>query len=55
MTLSGVAIPDQSGPVSDGKKKCTPHSLKPKYSWSFSVRLFSVIIRTLIGGDLPLF
>ena len=32
----------------------TPHSPKSQHHWNLPIRLFSVIFRTLVGGDLPL-
>ena len=47
LTLSGATTPGQSGPGSDGNKKL-------QHYWSLTIRLFSVISRTLVGGVLPL-
>ena len=40
----------------DAKKQRTnPHSPKLQHYWNLIIRLFSVIIKTLVGGVLPLF
>ena len=50
-TLSGVTTPGQSGPGSDGNEGvlCNPKKLKDY--WSITIRLFSIITRTLIGEN----
>ncbi len=45
--LSGATIPVQSGPGSNGKEEVLRISQSP---WSLTIRSFSVISRTLIGG-----
>ena len=54
-TLSGATTPGQSGHGSEGHKWILriPQSLTLHY-WSLTVRLFSVISRTLFGGVLLL-
>ena len=47
--LSGATTLRQSGPGNKGNIRGTPHSPNLQ-SWSLTVRLFSVIIRTLNGG-----
>ena len=44
----------QSGYGSNGKWKGTLHSPKLQYYWNLTIRLFSVISRTLVRGVLPL-
>ena len=52
--LSDATTPGQSEPGSDVNEVGTPHSLKPQHYWNITIRLFSVISRTLVGGVLPL-
>ena len=51
-TLSGATTPDQSEPGNSGNV----HSPKLQHYWNLTIRLFSVIFRTLVGsiGVLPL-
>ena len=51
---SGATTQGQSGPGSNGNEVCAPHSPKPQHHWNLTIRLFSVVSRTLIGGVLPL-
>ena len=51
-TLSGATTQSQSGPRSNGKD--TLHSPKLQ-DWNLTIKLFSVIFRTLIGQGLPFF
>ena len=50
-TLSSATTPGQSGPGRNGNEGGTPHSPKLKDYWNLTIRLFSVIIRTLVGGS----
>ena len=50
-TLSGITTPYQSGPGSDGNEEVLFIHKSCKY-WRLSIRLFSVISRTLVCGDL---
>ena len=52
MTLSGAASQDQSGPVSNVNDGVLCIPKKFQYYWSLTIRLFSVISRTLVGGGL---
>ena len=36
------------------QRRGTPHSPKFQYNWNLTIRLFSIISRTLVGGVLPL-
>ena len=54
MTLSGATTPGQVEPGSNGKYKGALHSPKLKHYWSHTIKLFSVITRTLVDGILPL-
>ena len=53
-TLSSTTTPRMSGCGSNGNERGTPHSPKLQHYWNFTIRLFSVISWTLIGGVLPL-
>ena len=53
-TLSSATTLSQSRPGSNGNKGGIPHSLKLQHYWNLTIRLFSVISRTLVGGGLPL-
>ena len=53
-TLSGAFTPDQSGPESDGNKEVVRIPSKFQHYWSLTIRLFSFISRTLVGGVLTL-
>ena len=53
MTLSDATTPSQSGPGSDGNEGI-PHSPKLQHYWNLTIRLFSVISRTLVGEVFPL-
>ena len=48
--LSGATTPGQSGPGSNGNEWGAPHSPKLKHDWNPTIRLFSVISRTFVGG-----
>ena len=50
-SLSGPTAPSQSGPGSDGNKEVLRI---PQHHWNLTIRLFSVISRTLVEGVLPL-
>ena len=54
--LSGATTLGQSGPGRNGNEGGTPHSPKLQHCWNLTIRLFSVIYRTLIrgGGLTPL-
>ena len=54
LTQSGATIPGQSGPGSDGYEGGALHFTKLQHYWSLRIRLFNVILRTLIRGILPL-
>ena len=45
-----ATTPGQTGPGSDGNEGCTPHSPKLQHCWNLTIRSFSVISRTLVGG-----
>ena len=47
--LSSATTPGQSGLRSNG----TTHSPKLQHCWNLTIRLFSVISRTLVGGSYP--
>ena len=47
-TLSGAISLGQIGPRNNGKEGCIPHSSKVQHYWSLTIKLFSVISRTLI-------
>ena len=49
MTLSSATTPGQSGPRSDGNEGVLYIPPKLHYYWSFTIRLFNVISRTLVG------
>ena len=53
-TLSGVTTSDQSEPGSDCNKVVLRIPLNLQHYWSFTIRLFSVISRTLVGVILSL-
>ena len=48
-TLSSATTPGQSGPGSDGNEGI----LHIQLDWNFTIRLFSVIFRIIVGGVLP--
>ena len=48
-TLSGVTTPSQSGPGTMSVKGFL-HSSNFHHYWNLTIRLFSVITRTLVGG-----
>ena len=48
--LSGATIPGQSEPGSNGNEGVLHVPLKRQHHWNLSIRLFSVINRTLVGG-----
>ena len=50
MALSGATTPDQSGPGSDGNEGVLRIPPKLQHCWNLTIRLFSVISRTLVGG-----
>ena len=53
LTHSGATTPVQSRPGSDDNERGTLHSPKLQHHWNLTIRLFSVIFKTLIGvGDL---
>ena len=54
MTQSAATTPDQSGLGSDGNKRGTLHFPKLRHYWNLTIRLYSVIYRTLVGEVLPL-
>ena len=49
----GVTTAGQSGSGSDGNEEGL-HSPTLQHYWSLTIRLFSIISRTLVKGDLPL-
>ena len=51
--LTEATTPGQSGAGSDGNEG-TPYYPKIRHYWSFTLRLYSVIYRTLVGRILPL-
>ena len=53
-TLSGSTTLGQSEPGSNGNKRGTLHSPKVQHYWNLTIRLFSIISRTLEGGVLLL-
>ena len=52
-TLSSATTPGQSGPGSDSKEWV--HSPKLHYDWNLTIRLFSVISRTIVEEGFLLF
>ena len=50
--LSGVITSGWSGPGSNGYEEVL-HIPQSSTDWSFAIRLFNVIFRTLIEGILP--
>ena len=54
--LSGATIPGQSGPGSNGNEGVLHIPQSSSITWNLTIRLFSVIPRTLVGegGFLPL-
>ena len=50
-TLSGATTPGQSGPRSNGNKGVLRI---PQHCWNLTIRLFSVISRTLVGRRVTL-
>ena len=52
--LSGATIPDKSGPGSKRNKKVDCIYPKLQHHWSFTIRAYSVVSKTLIGWVLPL-
>ena len=48
--LSGATIPGQSRPRSNSNEGVLSISQHPQHHWNLTIRLFSVISRTLIGG-----
>ena len=52
-TLSGATTPEQSEPQSDGNEGVLLHSANLQQYWNLTIRLFSVINKTLVGGILP--
>ena len=53
-TLSGTTTLGLSGPGSNGNEGVLYIYPKYQYYWNLTIRLFSVISRTLVGGILPL-
>ena len=51
--LSGAITSGQSRSGSDGSEVGTLHSPKIQHYWSLTIRLFSVISRTLVGESYP--
>ena len=49
MTLSDATIPGQSGPGSNGNEGVLCIPPKPHHHWNLTIRLFSVISKTLVG------
>ena len=46
-----LPLPGSSGPGSDGNESGTLYSLKLRHYWNLTIRLFSVIYRTIVGGE----
>ena len=53
MTLSGTTTPGRSEPGSDGNEGVLRIPQSSSIYWSLTIRLFSVISRTHVGGVLP--
>ena len=51
-TLLGATISGQSGPKIDGNEEVPTHFPKLQHYWNLTIRLFSVISRTLVRGGL---
>ena len=51
--LSGATTLGQIGPGSDGNEGVLYIPPKLQHYWKISIRLFSVISRTLVGGSYP--
>ena len=51
--LSGATTPGSEWTWEQWQSRGAPHSPKPKHHWNFTIRLFSVIYRTLIGRSYP--
>ena len=49
-TLSGATTLSQSGPGSNSNEGGTPHLPMLQHYWNLTIRLFSVIFRTPVGG-----